>query len=92
LAFDPTIQARGDGAVMLVESRVRRTSGIYMRRWAVPGADPFITGAAPRPSHLVRRASDHSSPSWPRSAFGSMSHQLGWMRDCRTAVGCTQPL
>jgi pilus assembly protein CpaF len=24
----------------------------------------------------------------PRSAFGSMSHHLGWMRDCRTAVGC----
>jgi hypothetical protein len=23
-----------------------------------------------------------------RAAFGSMSHRLGWMRDCRTAVGC----
>jgi hypothetical protein len=31
--------------------------------------------------HVIER-------SWPRSAFGSMSHHLGWMRDCRTAVGC----
>jgi hypothetical protein len=28
-----------------------------------------------------------SRGSWPRSAFGSMSHHPGWMRDCRTAVG-----
>jgi hypothetical protein len=34
--------------------------------------------------HVIER-------SWPRSAFGSMSHHLGWMRDCRTAVGCTRP-
>src|SRR6266508_6942472 len=24
-----------------------------------------------------------ATASWPRSAFGSMSHHLGWMRDCR---------